>query len=563
MAIAQRLDLPEIVGRLLAARGLRTDEAADFLAPTLRRAMPDPSVLRDMDAAADRLADAVRAGETVGIFGDYDVDGACAAALLATGLRGLGCTVATHIPDRIREGYGPNRPALERLVAGGARLVVCVDCGTAAGEVLEALVGRAAVVVLDHHKADLVPRGIVATVNPNRLDDDSGLRQLCAAGVVFLALVATLRRLRAQGWFKAGRAEPDLMGLLDIVALATICDVVPLTGLNRALVSQGLRVMARRARPGIAALLDVAGTRVPPTAFTCGYALGPRINAGGRIGDADLGLRLLLAEDEAQASALALQLDGVNRERQSVEGAVLQRAVEAAAEQLARDHAVVVLEGLDWHPGIVGIVAGRLKQRFNRPVCVGAQGAELTKGSGRSVAGLDLGAAVIAARQAGLLVTGGGHAMAAGYGHGAGRAAWLHAFLDERMAAARARPPQPDLVVDGALTVAAATLDLARDVARLAPFGPGNEEPCFVLTHARVVRADRLGAEGRTLRLFLEGEGGRGRLKAILFRADDHPAASAMERAGAPPHHLAGHLRVERWNDAETVCFAIEDAAMP
>jgi single-stranded-DNA-specific exonuclease len=515
-----------------------------------------------MDAAADRLAHAVRTGEKVGIFGDYDVDGACAAALLATGLRALGCVVATHIPDRIREGYGPNLPALERLVAGGAGLVVCVDCGTAAGDVLDGLAGRASVVVLDHHKADLVPRGIVATVNPNRLDDDSGLRQLCAAGVVFLALVATLRRLRAQGWF-AGRAEPDLMGLLDIVALATICDVVPLTGLNRALVSQGLRVMARRARPGLAALLDVAGTRVPPTAFTCGYALGPRINAGGRIGEASLGLRLLLAEDEAEATSLAAQLDAVNRERQTVEGAVLERAVEAASDQLARGHAVVVLEGLDWHPGIVGIVAGRLKARFNRPVCVGAQGAELTKGSGRSVAGLDLGAAVIAARQAGLLVTGGGHAMAAGYGHGAGRSAWLHEFLDERLEAARERPEREDLVVDGALTVAAATLDLAHQVARLAPFGPGNEEPCFVLTHARVVRADRLGAERRTLRVFLEGEAGSGRLKGILFRADDHPAAQALERTGAPPHHLAGHLRVERWNDSETVCFAIEDAAMP
>ena len=557
LAIAQSQALPEIVARLLAQRGLRADEAADFLSPTLRHFLPDPSVLTDMDAAAARLADAVRNGETVGIFGDYDVDGACSVAVLATGLRALGCPVRTHIPDRVGEGYGPNARALDALAASGATMIVCVDCGTAAGDILS---GRADIVVLDHHKADLVPRGIAATVNPNRLDDSSGLRQLCAAGVVFLTLVATVRALRRAGHF-ASRPEPDLLGLLDIVALATICDVVPLTGLNRALVTQGLRVMARRSRPGIAALLDVAGIHTSPTTTNCGYALGPRINAGGRIGDAGLGLELLLALDETEARLAAGRLDAVNRERQTVETTILERAADQAAAQLARGRAVVVLED-DWHPGVVGIVAGRLKTRFNRPVCVGARSSIVTKGSGRSIAGLDLGSAIIAARQRGLLVSGGGHAMAAGYGHQPGGAASLHDFLDERLAAARDRPPQPDLPVDGTIAVAAATLELARQLARVAPFGPGNEEPVFVLARARAVRSDRLGAEGRTLRVILEGEGGFGRLKSILFRADASPLAAHLERPGGPPLDLAGHLRVDRWNDHETACFAIEDAAM-
>ncbi len=559
LAIAQARELPEIVGRLLAQRGLRAHEAADFLAPTIRRFLPDPFVLLDMDAAAERLADAVVRQETIGVFGDYDVDGACAATLVSTALRGFGCRILTHIPDRILEGYGPNLPALDKLVAQGATLIVCVDCGTAAGDILEIIAARASIVVLDHHKADLVPRGI-ATVNPNRLDDDSGLRQLCAAGVVFLALVAVARNLRARGFF-ASLPEPDLLGLLDIVALATICDVVPLTGLNRALVTQGLRVMARRTRPGLAALLDVVGARGAPSTFTCGYALGPRINAGGRIGDATLGLRLLLAEDDVEAGLLAGRLHAINRERQTVEGAILDAAFEQAATQLARSHATIVLEGR-WHPGVVGIVAARLKQRFNRPACVGALTDGLTRGSGRSVAGLDLGAAIIAARQAGMLLTGGGHAMAAGYSHMSCAKEALHEFLDERLAGALDRPLQPDLVIDGCLSVPGASLDLARHIGRLAPFGTGNEEPVFVLSRARIVRTDRVGSEGKVIRAFLQGENGSYRVKSILFRANEHPLASIIEQIGAAPLHIAGHLRVERWNDTESVCFAIEDAAM-
>ena len=322
LAIAQRLELPEVIGRLMAARGVGLDDAGHMLAPTLRALLPDPSTLADMDRAAGRLAHAVQHAETVGVFGDYDVDGACSAAIVTRLLRGLGCGVLTHVPDRMTEGYGPNAPALLGLVAQGASLVVCVDCGTAAAEALSALAGRADVVVLDHHVAEGAPPPIWATVNPNRLDCRSGLRGLCAAGVAFLTAIATVRALRRAGWF-AQRTEPDLMGLLDLVALATVCDVMPLTGLNRALVVQGLKVMGRRARPGVAALLDAATRGEPPTAMTCGFALGPRINAAGRIGDAGLGLRLLLTEDPVEAQRIAVLLDSTNRDRRTVElGAV-------------------------------------------------------------------------------------------------------------------------------------------------------------------------------------------------------------------------------------------------
>jgi single-stranded-DNA-specific exonuclease len=559
-AISQRLELPEIVGRVLAARGVGIEAAPHFLEPTLRALLPDPSLLLDMDAAAERLADAARRGETVAVFGDYDVDGACSAALMVSFLRGLGCEAIFHVPDRMKEGYGPNGPALESLVARGARVVVCVDCGTAAAEALAAIAGRADVVVLDHHKAEGPPPAILATVNPNRLDDSSGLRSLCAAGVAFLAAVATARALRRSGFF-AGRAEPDLMGLLDLVALATVCDVMPMTGVNRALVSQGLKIMARRDRPGLAALLDVTQARDRPNAFTCGYALGPRINASGRIAEADAGLRLLLAEDPAEAQALAERLDGVNRQRQEVEAEMLDAALRDAERRAEAGDAALVVAGEGWHPGVVGIVAGRIKERFNRPACVAGIAGGIAKGSGRSVPGLDLGAAVIAARQSGLLETGGGHPMAAGFSLRADRLDAFRAFLNERLAAAAALPSAADLAVEGAMAVPGATVDLARQLERLAPFGAGNEEPMLVLSRARVLRADRVGREANTIRAFVEGEGGGPRLKAMLFRAREGALADALLSRSGAPLHLAGHLRAESWNGAETPSFSVVDGA--
>ncbi len=559
--LAQKLDLPEIVGRLLATRGVDAEAVAHFLAPTLRALLPDPGVLADMEAAAARLADAVRRGETVAVFGDYDVDGACSAAVMTSALRALGCAVLTHVPDRMAEGYGPNAPALHALVARGATLVVCVDCGSAAADVLAVLARRADVLVLDHHPCGGGVASAHATVNPNRLDCGSGLTMLCAAAVAFLVLVATVRALRRAGWFVAGRAEPDLLGLLDLVALATVCDVMPLVGVNRALVVQGLRVMTRRARPGLAALLEVAQVREAPGAMSLGFALGPRINAAGRIDEADLGLRLLLCEDPHQARALAERLDGLNRQRQTVEAGMMDRAVRVAEAQRDAGRAVLLVSGEDFHAGVVGIVAGRLRERFNRPACVAAVAEGVAKGSGRSVPGLDLGRAIAAARAAGLLGSGGGHAMAAGFSVPEPGLPALHAHLCEHLAAAAMLPDAADLPVEASLGVAACVVDIAGHIARLGPFGAGNEEPVVVVPRARVVRADRLGVEQTTVRVLVESEDGGGRLKALLFRARGGALEEALLARGGGLLHLAGHLRAETWQGAVSASLVLRDAA--
>jgi single-stranded-DNA-specific exonuclease len=554
--LAQTLGLPELMGRLLAARGLDAAQAPVFLAPTLRALLPDPSTLAAMDRAADRLADAVQAGEMVGVFGDYDVDGACSAALMVGLLRDLGCPVVHHVPDRIREGYGPNAPALQAMVARGAGVLLCVDCGTSAAAAFAPLAGLADIIVFDHHKAEETPPPILATVNPNRPDCPSGLTALCATGVAFLAAVALLRSLRRRGHF-ATVAEPDLRDRLDLVALATICDVMPLTGLNRAFVAQGLRVMARRTRPGLAALLDVARVTEAPTATSCGFALGPRINAAGRIAEADMGLALLLSDDPEQARLLAQRLDEINRERQFVEAGILEQAQAQAQAQVAAGCHVLLLAAPGWHPGVVGIVAGRVKEMFHRPVLVAGIDEGVAKGSGRSIAGLDLGAAIIAARAAGLLATGGGHAMAAGFSLPAVGLGALHDFIEAALAGA----PQaaPALTLEGTLGLRQADAALADLVGQLGPFGAGNPEPLFMIPRARVVAAERIGKDGATLRLMLEGEGG-GRLKALLFRASDSKLVPALTQGG-PPLHLAGHLRAERWQGRVSAGFFIADAA--
>ncbi|MDR3520494.1 MAG: single-stranded-DNA-specific exonuclease RecJ [Acidocella sp.] len=558
-AIAQQLGVPELVGRLLAGRGVTLAQAPDFLDPTLRALLPDPSSLQDMDKAAARLADAVQASTCVGVFGDYDVDGACSAALMVSVLRGLGCEVLHHVPDRILEGYGPNAAALRGMAERGAQLIVCVDCGTTGHDAFAPLHNIADVVVFDHHKSEGLPPQIAALVNPNRLDCESGLGNICATAVAFMGCIALLRALRGRGFF-AGRAEPDLRELLDLVALATICDVMPLTGLNRAFVAQGLRVMAKRNRPGIAALLDVAKLSNAPTAMNCGFALGPRINASGRIAEPDMGLRLLLADDVGEATDLANTLDTVNRQRQTVEAGILQTAMALAEAQIAAGHAVVLVAQADWHPGVVGIVAGRIKEKFNRPALVAGIADGVAKGSGRSVPGVDLGAAVIAARQSGLLKTGGGHAMAAGFGLAAADLIAFHAFLDERLAQASTLPSATDLTLEAVLAVAGADAGLAEMVGKLGPFGNDNEEPLFVLPRVRVVRSDRIGKDAATIRMMVEGEGG-GRLKALLFRAKEDELASALLRVGGAPLHLAGHLRAESWNGRVTAGFFITDAA--
>ncbi|MFC3124804.1 single-stranded-DNA-specific exonuclease RecJ [Pseudoroseomonas globiformis] len=560
LAIAQRLDVPELLGQLLASRGVAAEQAPLFLEPTLRASLPDPSSLLDMDLAADRLAKAIRNQEAVAVFGDYDVDGACAGALLTRFLADLGCSVQPYVPDRLKEGYGPNHDAIAALCASGATLIVCVDCGIAAHEALEAARGRADVVILDHHKAEGPPPSVVAAVNPNRLDCPSGLRHLCAAAVSFMAAVATSRVLRSSGFF-SDRPEPRLLDLLDLVALATVCDVMPLTGLNRAFVTQGLKVMARGQRPGVAALLEVAQARDLPSTYTLGFLLGPRINAAGRVGEPTLGLRLLISDDPVEARALAEKLDAVNRHRQDVESSVLVDAFAQAEEQAAAGHPVLLICGEGWHPGVVGIVAGRVKEKFNRPTCVAGVGEGLAKGSGRSVAGVDLGAAIIAGRQCGLLKTGGGHAMAAGFSFLVEHREAVHAFLNERLRHAGSLPGSVALTIDGAMLVPAATAELVAQIERLAPFGSGNDEPVFVFPRVRIGRADRLGREGNTIRAFIEGEAG-GRLKAICFRAKEGPLADLLMNSRGAPIHLAGMLRVESWNGQKSVGLHVQDAAL-
>ena len=558
LGLAQALGVPELMGRLLAARGVDAGGAAQFLEPTLRALLPDPSCMIDMDEAAERLADAVTGGECVGVFGDYDVDGACSAAMMVTVLRQLGCAVLYHVPDRVAEGYGPNTNALRSMTERGASMIVCVDCGTAAHEAFVPLHNHVDLVVLDHHKSEGPTPKIVATVNPNRLDCGSGLGTICAAGVTFFGCVALLRVLRRRGFFN-GRAEPDLRELLDLVALATVCDVMPLTGLNRAFVAQGLRVMARRARPGLAALMEVARVTETPSAMHCGFMLGPRINASGRIAQADMGLRLLLAEDPDEARLLAETLDAVNRQRQAVEAAMLTGAMAQAGCQVAAGHAVILVADAGWHQGVVGIVAGRIKEVHNRPVLVAGITGGVAKGSARSVAGHDIGAAIIAARQSGLLHTGGGHAMAAGFSLPADALPALHAFLNERLAAAAA-PETAALMLEGVLAAGVADAALAQMVARLGPFGTGNAEPLFVLPRARVVKSERIGKDGATIRAQVEGEGG-GRVKALLFRAKEGELAEALGRAGGAPLHLAGHLRAENWQGRISAGFFVTDAA--
>lgn len=563
LALAQGHGLPELVARVLAARGIGPEAADGFLSPTVRSLLPDPSHLRDMDVAAERIAAAIRAGERVAVFGDYDVDGATSSALLHRFFRAAGAELLIYIPDRIAEGYGPNGPALRRLAEQGVRLVVTVDCGTTAFEALDAAAGCGLdLVVVDHHAAEARLPAALAVVNPNRLDDPSPHKNLCAAGVVFLLVVAVNRALRAAGWWTTARPEPDLLAWLDLVALGTVCDVVPLTGLNRALVAQGLKVMARRGNAGIVALADLCKLAEKPDAYHAGFVFGPRVNAGGRVGAADLGARLLSTDDPAEASSLAAQLDAFNGERKAIEGAVLASALEQveAVAELSED--LVFAVGQGWHPGVIGIVAARLKERFDRPACVVAVDGVIGKASGRSVRGVDLGAAVIAARHAGLLINGGGHRMAAGFTASADRLDDLRAFLAERIGEQRSvgGPLVPTLEIDGAVAVGGVTPKLVDLLSRLGPFGTGNREPRFALPDARIAKADVVGANH--VRCILTAGAGTGtRLKAMAFRALDGELGRALLKHGGMPMHIVGYLRPDRWNGNDGVQLMIEDAA--
>ncbi|MCZ6837711.1 MAG: single-stranded-DNA-specific exonuclease RecJ [Alphaproteobacteria bacterium] len=560
LMLAQRLDLPEVVGRLLAARGVDIDNAQRFLNPTLRDALPDPNCLKDMDRAVDRLIAALQASEPIAIFGDYDVDGATSSALLARFFAAVGAPVRIYIPDRIREGYGPNAPALLRLRAEGIKVVITVDCGITAFEALDdAAQAGIDVIVVDHHVAEPRLPAAAAVINPNRLDDESGLGMLAAVGVSFLLAVALNRGLRATGWYEAdGRSEPDLLNLLDLVALGTVCDVVKLEGLNRAFVTQGLRVMARRRNTGLAALADVARVNEKPSEYHAGFVLGPRVNAGGRVGEASLGARLLTTGDAAEATELAQALDSFNAERQAIEAEVLEEALTVVAEE-GSEAPLVFVAGEGWHAGVIGIVASRLKDKYARPALVIGLDGDIGKGSGRSVDGVDLGSAVIAARQAGLLINGGGHKMAAGLTVERGKLSELREFIGERIGAAvAAGQATPTLYVDASVRLAGATAALVAAIQQLAPFGAGNPEPRFVLPSVRVAKADVVG-KGH-VRCILS-DGGKGRLKAIAFRAVGEPLGDALLNTSGMALHLAGKIRADTWQGRDGVQFIIDDAA--
>jgi single-stranded-DNA-specific exonuclease len=560
-ALAQSHGLPELVARVLAARGVTAERVTDFLKPTLRALLPDPSQLKDMDVAAARMARAIEAGESVAVFGDYDVDGATSAALLHRFFRAAGRPLRLYIPDRMTEGYGPNAPALRRLKEEGVSLVVTVDCGiTAYGPLADAAEIGLDVIVVDHHVAEPdLPRA-VAVVNPNRLDESGALRQLAAVGVTFLLLVAVNRALREAGWWSASRPEPDLLEYLDLVALGTVCDVVPLTGLNRALVTQGLKVMGRRGSLGLAALADAARLKERPGAYHCGFLLGPRVNAGGRVGDADLGVRLLTAENQAEAAALAQRLDRLNEERRAIEQAMLEEAIGLVEAEAEPDAKLAFVARAGWHAGVIGIVASRLKERYNRPALVAAIGEDgLAKGSGRSVPGIDLGSAILAARQSGLLVNGGGHVMAAGFTARSEDLPKLKSFLAERMARQVAEGGLvATLGIDGVLQPGGATVQLTQLLERVGPFGSGNAEPRFVLPAVRVAKADPVGENH--VRCIMVGSDGA-RLKGIAFRSAGTPLGQALIQARGAAIHIAGHLRADSWQGRDETQLFIEDAA--
>jgi single-stranded-DNA-specific exonuclease len=558
--IAERLALPEIVGRLLAQRGIDCHHAPSFLAPRLRDQLPDPSHLRDMDVAVERLVRAIRDGESIAVFGDYDVDGATSAALLARFFAAVGSQTRIYVPDRLREGYGPNTPALLRLRAEGAQVVVTLDCGTTAHQPLaDAADVGLDVIVIDHHVPEPALPAAIAIVNPNRLDEESPHGSLAAVGVAFLLVVALNRALRQAGWYANGRAEPDLMGWLDLVALGTVCDVVPLFGVNRALVAQGIKIARRNANPGLAALAAVAGLSEPLDAYHLGFLLGPRVNAGGRVGAADLGARLLATDDPALAGELARRLDGYNLERREIEARTLEAAI-AAVEAAAQSPVLVFAAAQEWHPGVIGIVAARLKERYERPACVVALADGIGKGSGRSIAGVPLGPAVIAARQAGLLINGGGHAMAAGFTVAADKLDALRQFLSERLGDGLDRERLvPELRVDAALSLAAAQGALIDHIARLAPFGAGNPEPRLAFPGVRVIHAEAVGTGH--LRCTLADLLGEARLRGIAFRAAEIPLGRFLAETRGAAIHVAGHLRRDVWRGGDAVQLSIDDAA--
>ncbi|KFC71017.1 Single-stranded-DNA-specific exonuclease RecJ [Devosia sp. LC5] len=561
-AIAQRSGISEILARIIAAREVTLEDAEKHLEPTIRGLMPDPSTLTAMDALAQRLAKAITDNEAIALFGDYDVDGACSCALMARYLNHFGINAQVHIPDRIFEGYGPNSAAMDKLIDAGASLIITLDCGTTSdGPIAHARARGADVLVIDHHLSDHDLPNANALVNPNRPDDISGLGYLCAAGVTFMVLVAVNRALRLRG----DTGLPDLLKLLDLVALATICDVVPLVGLNRAFVVRGLEVARRGDNKGIAALALAARVGGPINPYHLGFLIGPRINAGGRIGNAAMGTELLTVDDEHHALALAARLDELNSERQRIEIEAVEEAAAVAEMEIGSGEGppVLVLASANWHPGVVGLIAARLRERFERPTfAIALQPDGTGTGSGRSMPGVDLGRAVIEAVETGLIAKGGGHAMAAGVTIKPGQLGPFRSFLAQALSldvtAARAMTA---LKIDAALTARGATVDLIHDIERAGPYGSGNPTPVFAFPAHRAKFPQVVGKGGHVSFTLTSGDGAR--LKAIAFRAANTPIGDALLRETDTAFHFAGGLSIDHYQGREQVQFRLTDLARP
>lgn len=550
-AMAQSTDLAQPLCQVLARRGVPTDQAEAFLSPKLRDLLPDPRSLKDMETAAQRFLQAVHRRERIAVFADYDVDGAGSAAQLIVWLRQMGLAATLYVPDRIKEGYGPNETAMAKLAAGHD-LIICVDCGTVSHGPIKAARG-ADVIVLDHHLGGETLPGALAVVNPNRQDESGDLGYLCAAAVVFLMLVEAGRQLR-----EAGEKGPDLIAMLDLVALATVADVAPLIGANRALVVQGLKVMAQRARPGLVALSDVARMDAPPSTYHLGFLLGPRVNAGGRIGQADLGARLLCTDDPHEATAIADKLDQLNTERRDIETAVRAAAL-AQAEARGLDAPLVWAAGEGWHPGVVGIVAARLKESSNRPAVVIGLEDGIGKGSGRSVSGVDLGVSIQRLADEALLLKGGGHKMAAGLTVRQDRLEAAMARLSELLEKQGAGSAGPaDLRLDGTLMPGAATVDLITQIDRAGPYGAGAPGPRYVFADMQISFAKRVGDTHLKISF---GDGLGNRIDAICFGAYDGALGPALENHGGARFHLAGRLEINTWRGRQSAQLRLDDAA--
>ncbi|MAV87090.1 MAG: single-stranded-DNA-specific exonuclease RecJ [Rhodospirillaceae bacterium] len=566
LALSQKFSLPEIIGRLLDSRGIGHDGVNNFLEPRLSSSLPNPSHLIDLNVGVKRIIEAINLGDKITIFGDYDVDGATSTALLVRYFNLIGIDCGIYIPDRIKEGYGPNINAFKRLINDGTKLLITVDCGTTAFEPLSyAKENGLDVIVIDHHIAEVRLPEALAIINPNRLDETSEHTQLAAVGVSFLLIVGLNKALRDNGFFsnETKISEPNLMELIDIVALGTVADMVALTGVNRALVVQGLKVLAKRQNAGLAALADVSRIDEVPTSYHLGFLLGPRVNAGGRVGESNLGALLLSTDSNDKAKEIAEKLNQYNLERKEIEANVLDEALKIAEERVKdrSGHSIVLVAGENWHPGVIGIIASRLKEKYSLPACVLTSKDGKMTGSGRSVSGIDLGACVIAARQAGIIENGGGHAMAAGFTLASNKLEIFEEFLSERISKQiQSQKIVPKLNIDALLTLDGATEEFVSLLQKMGPFGSGNPEPRIAFEAVRIVKASIVGNDH--VRCFLTGINSKKSLSAIAFRCVDSSLGKALLQNNGVPVHVAGKLRENNWQGRTTVQFLMDDASL-